>query len=295
MTNNLTSKFQYKNYEKGEFSEEQPRSLEETLELIKSFPWDTQRGVDVQLTCPGVVIEGNSRDYLKIGIYFNDKFAVYYLDSENHLFEFHTDNLETACQSVTEFFNEEINLDGFEKHLFSIGNRAHFIDGEFWHIINHTSAIIRLVFSTVLGLAYVIFVTGFIFYDTGAPWLAKVFFVLMIGLVIYLILMHARIYSRAKNMALWIAAGHDDFQFDDGSGTVKYSKKDIGTINIYGPTSTRSRPRLTIIELIFKDGQSIRFPGMLIDPYLFLGKISDNIPLNYLEQNNLFRKSVWQF
>jgi hypothetical protein len=32
------SKLQYKTYEKGEFSDENRRSLEETLQLIKDFP-----------------------------------------------------------------------------------------------------------------------------------------------------------------------------------------------------------------------------------------------------------------
>lgn len=292
---NLTSKIQYKIYEKGEFDTEEARNLEDTLTLIKSFPWDTQRGVDVQATGPGVVIEGTSREYLKISIYFNNKFALYYLDNENHLFELHTDSIEVICQEVTEFFNGTLNLDEFEKHFLSIGSRAHFVNGEFWYTINQTAAMMRLVFSIVLGLAYITFLSGFIYCETSAPWLAKAFFVLMIGLVIYLISMHAHGYSKAKKMGLWIAAGQDDFQFDDGSGTVKYSKSNIQTINIYGPISTRSRPNLTIMELLFNDGQSIRFPGMLIEPYIFLGKISNNIPLNYLERNNLFRKSVWQF
>lgn len=34
----LTSKIQHNTYEKGEFSDEQPRDLDETIRLIKDFP-----------------------------------------------------------------------------------------------------------------------------------------------------------------------------------------------------------------------------------------------------------------
>jgi hypothetical protein len=51
------SKLQYKTYEKGEFSDEKARSLEETIQLIKNFPWEEQRGGDVQLTGPSVTIQ----------------------------------------------------------------------------------------------------------------------------------------------------------------------------------------------------------------------------------------------
>ena len=45
------SKLQHKTYEKGEFSDEKVRSLDETIKLIKTFPWDAERTLtDVQLT-----------------------------------------------------------------------------------------------------------------------------------------------------------------------------------------------------------------------------------------------------
>jgi hypothetical protein len=73
------SKIQYKTYEKGEFSDEKVRNVEETLSLIKEFPWNEQRGVDVQPTGPSVTIQDEYVNYLKVGLYFNGKFCLYYL------------------------------------------------------------------------------------------------------------------------------------------------------------------------------------------------------------------------
>jgi hypothetical protein len=83
------SKLQHNTYEKGEFSDEQPRDLEETINLIKDFPWDAERTLtDIQLTGPSVTILDNDLNYLKLGLYFGGKFCVYYLDKDNHLYEY---------------------------------------------------------------------------------------------------------------------------------------------------------------------------------------------------------------
>jgi lipase chaperone LimK len=49
------SKVQHKTYEKGEFSDEKVRTLQETIELIKAFPYDDERALtSVELTGPSV-------------------------------------------------------------------------------------------------------------------------------------------------------------------------------------------------------------------------------------------------
>jgi hypothetical protein len=39
----LTSKLQHNTYEKGEFSDEQSRNVDETIQLIKNFPWGCRK------------------------------------------------------------------------------------------------------------------------------------------------------------------------------------------------------------------------------------------------------------
>ncbi|QEC79944.1 hypothetical protein [Mucilaginibacter ginsenosidivorax] len=80
------SKLQRNTYEKGEFSDEQPRNLDETIQLIKDFPWDLERPLtDIQLTGPSVTIQDAELNYLKLGLYFGGKFCVYYLDKDNQI------------------------------------------------------------------------------------------------------------------------------------------------------------------------------------------------------------------
>ena len=49
----LTSKIQYKNFEIGEFIEEEKRTYEEIINLIEKFPWDREReNIKIDLTNP---------------------------------------------------------------------------------------------------------------------------------------------------------------------------------------------------------------------------------------------------
>ena len=76
------SKLQYKNYEKGEFSDEKVRGLDETIQLIKNFPWTKQRGVDVQLTGPSVTIQNEYAEYLKTRASFSTVNSVCIITTE---------------------------------------------------------------------------------------------------------------------------------------------------------------------------------------------------------------------
>jgi hypothetical protein len=80
------SKVQHKTYEKGEFTDEKERSLAETISLINDFPWDKERPLtDIQLTGPSVTICDEDVNYLKVGLYFNGKYCLYFLGGDNHL------------------------------------------------------------------------------------------------------------------------------------------------------------------------------------------------------------------
>ncbi|SDH12403.1 hypothetical protein ACRQ5D_22375 [Mucilaginibacter sp. P25] len=109
----LISKLQHNTYKKGEYSDEEYRNLDDTIQLIKDFPWDAERALtDIQLTGPSVTIQDNDLNYLKLGLYFNSKFCVYYLDIDNHLYEYHAPNVEEACNLVKDFFGQAL-----EQHI----------------------------------------------------------------------------------------------------------------------------------------------------------------------------------
>src|ERR1700760_3863791 len=129
---NLISKLQYKYYEKGEFTEQKARSLDETIELIKTYPWDKQRGQDIQITCPSVTILDENGNYLKMGVYFSGKYCFYYLDADHHLYEHPVATVDEALLIVNNFFAGTLDLEKFERNHTVFNVISHFETGSFY-------------------------------------------------------------------------------------------------------------------------------------------------------------------
>jgi len=271
----LISKVQYKTYEKGEFSVQKARNLDETITLIKDFPWDAERTLtDIQLTGPSVTIQDNDLNYLKIGLYFNSKYCLYYLDNENHLFEYHANDMEDTCKVVTDFFEGSLDLQPFEKHFFNVGNLAHFITNYFeyrekpWRILMLTG------FLLVYGI-------GFAFADVAISKLKEGYLIVIIVLIsafFYYIL--GKIYFAAfmnRKNYLQLSKGNDVFSFGFNEDTINtYNKKDIDQIIIYRSGGNRNPNLISVYEIYFKDGRMIKFSNMLISDIYFAGKFPDN-------------------
>jgi len=273
----FTSKVQHKTYEKGEFTDDKERSLAETLELITMFPWDKERTLtDIQLTGPSVTITDEYVNYLKIGLYFNGKYCLYYLDRDNHLYEFHTAEMQIVNKLVTDFFNFSIDLSQFEKHLFNIGNKGHFETCYFeyreklWRIIVLTSMLL------LYGGFFVIADGAAIF--TNVPW----YLALILGVPsLFFFYFIFRIYYNAfvnRDNYLQISKGNDVFSFGYTSDTVKtYNKADIEQILTYENRESRNPNLVNAFEVVFKNDESIRFTNMLIGGSDFHSKFGDSM------------------
>jgi hypothetical protein len=272
----LISKVQHKTYEKGEFSEEKPRSLDETITLIKDFPWDAERTLtDVQLTGPSVTIHDEDLNYLKVGLYFGGKFCLYYLDNENHLYEYHAGNIEDACGVVTDFFNRSLDLQPFEKHFFNIGNTAHFITNYFEYREKPWRIIMLTAFLLIYGI-------GFAFVDAAISKLKEnyliIIVVLLSGLFYYILIkIYFVAFINRKNY-LQLSKGNDVFSFGFNEDTVRtYNKKDIDKIIIYRSGGNRNPNLICVYEIYFKDNRMIKFSNMLISDFVFAGKFPENV------------------
>ena len=93
----LNSKVQYANFEIGEFSEERERTFEELVELIEHFPWEEQReSIAIDLTNPSITIQRKNDSFLKLSLYYNGKFVLYYFDQEH---SFYTKSFTAATDS----------------------------------------------------------------------------------------------------------------------------------------------------------------------------------------------------
>ncbi|WP_428329319.1 hypothetical protein [Mucilaginibacter sp.] len=291
------SKLQHNTYEKGEFTDEQSRSLADTLEIIKTFPWDKERTLtDIQLTGPSVTIQDDMGNYLKIGLYFGGKYCLYYLDTDNHLYEYHLPELKDVYTVVTDFFSGQIDLGKFEKHFLSMGSKSHFQNASFEHTINTFAFAMRFVSSIFLLLLMIGSVSTLIISKPPAVVgiIFPIFLLAICMLVIYTLYLTLRFYNRSKNMYLNLSQGNPIFQFGDNDEVREYNKGDISNINVYGPYSTKGTPILNIMEIVFKDGSGIKLPGMLIDPLVFISKFKD-IKTEFFSKQAEVQKSRWAF
>jgi hypothetical protein len=261
------SKLQYKTCEKGEFFDEQARTFDETLTLIKNFPWNDQRGADVQLSGPGIVIEGPDGDYLKIALYFNGKFNAYYLDAGNHLYEYHTADINDDCTKVKEFFTGTLNREGFEKHFFNIGNRAHFTTANFEYTITAWRAGAFPLFMCL----YALLLTTALIRVSGKLTMAISLIIVMIGTLI-----STYRYAIYRNSYLKLSKGHDDFLFgEDKNNIIAYNKQDIKEVIIYERQSRNYS--YDSAKIILNNGTVLKLPGLLISNFRLMSKFSDKV------------------
>jgi len=275
----LISKLQHNTYEKGEFSDEQPRDLDETIQSVKDFPWDAERALtDIQLTGPSVTIQDDDLNYLKLGLYFNGKFCVYYLDRDNHLYEYHAKTIDEACGLVTDFFNQTLNLSLFEKHLFNIGNKPHFITNDFIYRVKpfRTIAPIALLSAYVLLILYIISQGGFNPTNKAIPMVALLFIVSIGILIGYMVFMT----MSGRNQYLQISRGNNQFFYGmDEQHIMAYNKADIEEI-----IHKQSR-NMTDVEIRFKNGEIIK-PTMLISDVDFIQKFPEKsgVKITYIRK-----------
>ncbi len=266
----LISKLQFKNYEKGEFSAEQARNLDDTSSLIKSFPWDDQRGQDVQPTGPSVTIKDDEGNYLKVGVYFGGKFSLYYLSYTHQLYEYHAGSLGEAVEMAADFFNGKLDLSRFEKKRLFANPASHFEDGSFVYHVNDPKFYVIVIIEPLL-MAFFISM-GFEMFSMDAPVFAKIMMsllaIFMVSLLANSLYYWIISFKRAKNMVIEISSGINEFKFGDAGNLNSYNKSDIASIIIYGRTSQKGPELLCITEVNFKDGSNIKFPGTLLAPFI---------------------------
>lgn len=275
----LISKLQHNTYEKGEYSDEQPRTLDETIQLIKAFPWDAERALtDIQLTGPSVTIQDNDLNCLKLGLYFNGKFCIYYLDKENHLFEYHAATIEEACNLVNNFFEQTLNLKPFDKHLFNIGNKAHFVTNDFIYRVNPLRVIASVAALSIYALSVIYSIVYGDHHSAESPFPGMTFvFIALIGVLIGYI---AFINMSGRHQYLQISRGNNQFLYGlDEQHIMTYYKTDIEEI-----IHTQSR-NMSNIQIRLKNGEIIK-PTMLITDLNLLQKFPEKsgVKITYIRK-----------
>ena len=76
----IRSKLQFGTFETGEFTEEKVRSYEDTIKVIEEFPWKKERAnIVIALTNPSITLQNKEQEYLKLAIFFNEKFVLHFI------------------------------------------------------------------------------------------------------------------------------------------------------------------------------------------------------------------------
>jgi hypothetical protein len=287
------SKVQHNTYEKGEFSDEKVRTLSETLELIKTFPFDAERTVtDIQLTGPSVTIQDEYVNYLKVGLYFGGKLCVYYLDNDNHLYECYVRDVDAACNLVTDFFNGKLDPSKFEKHLFNIGNQGHFVTDYFEYHLNKIWVFFCFLLIVFISIMCIVGTFAF-FWMNNAPWPLIILYIFLDILALQSFYFMIGVLIKSKNTYLQLSKGNDSFNLSRNGMSYTYNKVDISQINIYGQTSRSSRI-FNLMELVFKDNSSVIIPGAIIDPWDFIHKFKMS-QIIYVNSYAKGIKAMWNF
>ncbi len=273
----LTSKLQFKNYEKGEFSSSSKRTFEQTLNLIFEFPWVEQRNkTSVELTGPSITIENDNKTILKIGHYFSGKFILYIL-KKNEIYERILQKLNDFEYYLKLFFDNDLDkiIKDCVKKPFVFIPAEYFITKPFIYSINLKNKIRYLLFPVIYSFAMVTLIsTGFF---TDLDW-NRLFFMNLLWLTlnggsIYLLINYI-IYC--SDLELIISEGQNEFKFGEKDNLKVYNKQNISAINKYKHLGRRNLwSNAIIFEIQFLNGEIIKFPSLFLTDKTFNRKFND--------------------
>lgn len=273
----LISKIQYKDSEKGEFHNVSSRSLQDTIALIRAFPWNTERNqASVELTCPSVTIEHPGGTCLKAGHYFSSKFCLYFLDANNSVYFHVADTLDDVCFWVQKYFDQRGILQGLQKYSLTINPAAHFRTSTFEYTVTtkrkrNFFALPLIMTPVLLGLLFLALLQN----QPAKNLLAAAMVLLFIALVwAPLLYLYFDYLTADRHRYLKISRGHDEFVFGTLDDRKTYRKQDISSIESYRTSATRSpwnACRVYIIRL--KDGEELLFTSLLIPEETLMQKL----------------------
>ncbi len=275
----LISKLQYNTFEPGEFTDRQERTYDQTIAIIELFPWETQRDhLVVSLTNPSVTIEGPGGNFLKLALYYNGKYVLYYLDEKKHFFTKSVERCEDAYPLMLSFFEESIDFDpqGMKKELNALVSRLpHFADGNFYYRVNLLRALWFGFAFLFLFLFFLIMSLIELFGDKENKSLIILFLSPAIAVSGYYVLRLWNHYRYSRDLILHMTKGNDLFSFGLSTRPLTYHKKDILYLTTYGRRGRNGSfsGSLTREEIRFSDGRSIDISSLSIDHYLLLDKL----------------------
>ncbi|WP_126248349.1 hypothetical protein [Chitinophaga rhizosphaerae] len=278
----LVSKVQYKNFEVGEFVDIGERSFEETIALINSFPWKAEReNIQISLTNPSITIEGKHNDFLKLSVYYQQKFILHYFDGNQTLLKKSFTRLQDAFPFIQTFFGQApFDPAGFRKeNTWLQSNLKHFVTQDFRYFLTPKS--IRKYLWSKCWMSLPIFMGVFYMWvktwshpiDIGI-WVYIFIMFFFVGGGVHLIFFFTYL-KYAKGKILVMSRANDVFYYGEIDNPVKYDKKDLLECTIKIVNGSRNPYNaFAVVKLELKDGTIILIPNILVDHLEMVHKLN---------------------
>ncbi|TWR25132.1 hypothetical protein FPZ43_16795 [Mucilaginibacter pallidiroseus] len=259
----FVSKIQFKHYEKGEFTDEQKRTLQETLNLVADFPWaDQNHFTSIEETGPSVTIENNQSEYIKIGLYYSGTYGVYYRDKFALVSKSYAADLTELTKIITAFFENRLNANDFKKDFFLWISRYHFVSKSFVYNVKPFKTLLLSIFYIIYFIVLLCFVRSI---NSAAKFekSSTIFLVLFI-LLCYCLCKIAAVHCRYKKHFIKVSKASATFTYGNGVNIKEYNKADIESITTFSPKNNRSPNMFFVFIINFVNGDKIKFNNMMI-------------------------------
>ena len=213
----MVAKIQYHNFEPGEFVYNQKVDFENARSIILSFPWEEERRkLHVDLTNPSITFQTDNDLFLKLALYYNGKFILYYYN-EKHLYTHSFINLEASFSFIEYFFiHQDIDRSQYKLESTWLKNlKINFISQDFVYS-TAKKTFFQLIDNWTKGLLLFDFIfLIFLFLKFGinisAIFVLLFFFLLSGGINLIL---HINHYRNFKNKTLVLSRGSDFFYLE---------------------------------------------------------------------------------
>jgi hypothetical protein len=259
----LISKTQYQTFETGEFTDVKERTCEETISLLNHFPWEEQRNhFKVSLTAPSVTIEGPDGSFLKIALYYNGKFILYFLNAQNQLYSHPIESMTLAIPYIQSYFDQPTpDLTTFKAdHNREHPYKDHFNTQSFRYDV-HTKHPLTLLWpqSLLLLLIIGIFLTNMANIETSLQVFLAILFLGLPALYLCLRLsVFVNHYRYCRDKIFILSQGSPVFYFGSASQPQQFAKKDIRQIIYYGNKGKSGNPEwLQRVEIYLASNKCI--------------------------------------
>ena len=269
----IRSKLQFGTFETGEFTEEKVRSYEDTIKVIEEFPWKKERAnIVIALTNPSITLQNKEQEYLKLAIFFNEKFVLHFIGKEQKLYTQSFSGKSDSYPIIQQFFKDEpFDLKGFKlENTWLQHPLKHFVTQDFHYRITPESTKKFLLRTSSIPFAFTIFMLLMIIFSWHKT--PVVVLVLILLPAIFLIggglnlLLYFNYLSVVKGKELIMSNGNATFYFGDAGSLNEYSKSDIRQVIHCSNNGTRSvTSRFAFVAIQMINGEKLFIPNLLVD------------------------------